>query len=280
MLKAELKGKLPEVENLEDILTSNFFTLIRYIPFKDCFLKILEQTKDYSSGKRNLLDRLTDKIDDLDPTNYSFKKVFFWPNSNVYGEPDIIVILESSIDIFPDILFCIEVKYLSKKSSEEEGDQLKRYFEALSKKRNRITFSEPEISNFKGLFMGIIYLTDMEQSEEVIDSINQIKNDLKVNPEESLFELRWKNITKIINEINSEENKYNHLLKDLQEYLIYKNFKDFDGFTIPYEDIFSLDTHKIFYHKRGLFFKGVSYVPMDIVNYVNDKRKIIFYKGG
>jgi hypothetical protein len=51
MLQAEMKGKVPEVEGKEDVLTSNVFGLLRYVHNPDVLRRILDQARALSGQK-------------------------------------------------------------------------------------------------------------------------------------------------------------------------------------------------------------------------------------
>ena len=106
MIYAELKSKIPEVLNREDILTSNVFTLIKLLP-DQLILQILR-------------DLLPAKGQNILPKNQKIKCFDFWKKINGLKEPDIYIETDSGFVII------IEVKYQSPESSES---QLKDYLD-------------------------------------------------------------------------------------------------------------------------------------------------------
>lgn len=109
MIYAELKSKIPEVSNREDILTSNVFTLIKLLP-DQLILQIF-------------CDLLPKNGQSILPKNETIKCFEFWKKINGLKEPDIYIELDSGFIII------IEVKYRSPESSEF---QLKEYLELFN----------------------------------------------------------------------------------------------------------------------------------------------------
>ena len=242
MIQAELNGKLPEVENSEDVLSSNVFGMLKYLPPQKSIFKILEQTKDYSKQRNSLIDNLNAQNISL----YQYDKVnyYFWKYSSVHGEPDLILIIRSSEKALEPLMLCIEAKYLSPKSREGEFDQLKDYCLSLEKSEFRKNYNESDIADFKGNFIGIIYLTYFSQYLDVQESLGQIKKKGFNNYESKLFELRWNDITRVLRGFESSYEHEKMIAEDLVSLLIKKNLMDFEGFPeisfdLRYDCLFS-----------------------------------------
>lgn len=116
MLQAQLKGKLSiEQENLEDILTSNVFGSLKYLPVQEGLLPFLGNAMSIEGGC--LAGYFTNVIN----ADYQF-----WQWLNMSGcegcEPDVLIVLCHS-DGFKSLVL-VEAKYRSGKSSEtdEESD--------------------------------------------------------------------------------------------------------------------------------------------------------------
>jgi hypothetical protein len=257
---------LPEIENIEDSLTSNIFGLLRYLSFEKGLLKILSITKDYKN-RASLLDnnpnlKLYDKIEYL-----------FWEFSSDYGEPDLIIIFNSSKKNLPPLVLVIEVKFYSGKSRSGKDDQLKDYFIALSHEKGRNTFLNEKIKNFKGEFMGLIYLTYYNQINDIEETINELSKEWVKECRNKIYELRWNDITKIfknkdnVNLTSSELNIYEDIFLILKK----KNFIDFEGWSIPPK----VTTGSIFF--ESFYFKNI---PNNVVNTVRNFEKYIFFRGG
>jgi hypothetical protein len=228
MIQAELCGKLPSFENREDVLTSNVFGLLKYLPPKKSIIKILAQTKDYSKKRYSISANLKAQginIDLYDQTDY-----YFWKYSPKYGEPDLILIFKSSLKKLVPLMLCIEVKYLSNKSRKGEYDQLKDYCLSLEDVYSRKTYKTTDIAEFDGLFIGIIYLTYFSQYSSAIESLEGLRTHGYGNYQSKLYELRWNEITKILKEYKSNSKYERMIVDDIVRLLTKKNFIDFIGF--------------------------------------------------
>lgn len=121
MIDAELKGKLPEVENKEDVLTSTIFGMLKHLTENQILSNILQNAISPSGHK--LFECMDENIHDCQT------EFMFWPNMPGFGEPDLIIVFKKEDG--RKYQLCIEVKYHSSKSGVGEDDQLRRYFEAL-----------------------------------------------------------------------------------------------------------------------------------------------------
>ena len=243
MIQAELHGKLSEIKNSEDVLTSNIFGLLKYLP-NDILLNILDHAKTLSGKKI-----------EFDLKSY-IPEFIFWENIKGYGEPDLIIKFRNKVG--HELILCIEIKYYSSKSGDGDNDQLKRYFEALS-------ISSKE----KSSFLGVVYLTKYPSRKELEDSLYYIKQKELDDSEEKLFQLRWFEITKSLENYNGVLNRHEDLIvKDLIEYLKYKNFVEFTDFTFQSKDFnFSPDRFYFIDYKE---FKGFSFLKQDFNIGVNE----------
>jgi hypothetical protein len=109
MIPALLKGKLSrEQENMEDLLTSTVFGVLRYVPYASGLYKLLEHVDN-----QEFLRALPSPNEAVD-VHYDF-----WPaltaEESAACEPDLIITLVSSHAATIKIL--VEVKHLSEKSS-------------------------------------------------------------------------------------------------------------------------------------------------------------------
>jgi len=229
MIQAELRGKLPEIENKEDILTSNIFGMLKYLPPQKGIFRILEAAKDYSEKRSSFIENL--KAQSIDLNDYDDVEYHFWEYSQEYGEPDIILIIKDSEGHRTDLMLCIEVKFQSEKSGTGEYDQLELYTLALADKEKRKTFRNTGISNFDGIFLGTIYLTHYTQFRSVLESLAQIQKSGASGFESKIYELRWNEVTKTLVQLKIESEYENRLVDDLVLLLKTKNLVDFEGFT-------------------------------------------------
>ena len=134
MLQALFNGKLSrEQENMEDILTSNVFGLLKYVPTCEGLLKYLALAED-KDGKQPL-DYLS-SVSELAQESINYEFWPWWEESNCKGcEPDVAISLK--IPGKHNLLVLIEAKYLSGKSSKADettdkpNDQLAREWDNL-----------------------------------------------------------------------------------------------------------------------------------------------------
>jgi hypothetical protein len=154
MLQAEIRGKLPEVQNAEDVLTSNVFGLLKYISQKDLLINIL-------ACARTITGKVFLECIGVDLGDYS-QEYFFWEKLGKFGEPDIFIKFQR--DRQPSFILGIEVKYYYSKHGEGDDDQLKRYFEGMDK----------HASLKQSNFLGLIYLTKYPSNTEIEESLKYI----------------------------------------------------------------------------------------------------------
>jgi hypothetical protein len=113
MIEALLRGKLSrEQENMEDILTSNVFGLLQYVPPEMGLFKFLAKAETIE-GERPLAVFSGARVGEFRVISFSL-----WPKWRGC-EPD--VVLHVGSDDRSSYLVCIEAKYLSGKSSEADG---------------------------------------------------------------------------------------------------------------------------------------------------------------
>lgn len=251
MLEAEIKGKIPEIQAMEDILTSTVFGLLKYIVDKGVLLKILENAKTLSN--KSFQDSINVNL--IDYTT----EILFWQRIPGYGEPDLIIRFKNNKK--PELILCIEVKYYSSKSGEGDDDQLRRYFEGLD-----FTSS---IKN--SIFLGVIYLTKYPSKDELESSLFYMKKHNIADSENKLFQLRWYEVTKAIEEydIKSLDERDRKILFDLLKYLHHKNLVEFTHFTFLSQDFY--DNPPLFYHYEKKGFNGFSFLQEDFNLKFNNK---------
>jgi hypothetical protein len=129
MLQAQLKGKLTrKEEDLEDLLTSNVFGSIKYVPPEEGLLPLLASSIDKDGNVP------THALQPISTVKYEF-----WPwiqEQKCEGcEPDVLITAQLLND--HKIIVLVEAKYLSEKSSEANEretpeDQLAREWDNLT----------------------------------------------------------------------------------------------------------------------------------------------------
>jgi len=138
MIDALLNGKLSRnQENMEDILTSSVFGLMKYLPAEQGLFPYLRKTKMYPEGLVGF-----EYLSDAKKVTYEF-----WPKFSeddcLPCEPDLVITIDFDAPRKP-LVIVIEAKYLSGKSSVADDkarrptDQLAREWDNLSKHCARI----------------------------------------------------------------------------------------------------------------------------------------------
>jgi hypothetical protein len=267
---AEIHGKISSSgsnlsDRLEDMLTSDIFGPLRYLPFQDGLLNILLQARNYSNDTWLSLD-----IGDKNP----ILKIHFWPKlSN--SEPDILI-------EFGDQLFIIEVKYLSGKSGHFDSNEAEQgNLESASSDQLGREFID--LLNFPGKFQrrSLIYLTshrelpmhDIKAGHDAVIVYNP--KDYGAQYQDNTYWLSWFTVHELISNLLDQQQSYYQklILKDMKCLLHKKGFRGFEGFANLDIKNVKLQFDTIFYKKRlSMYFKNVN----SPVNAVSGK---IFYQG-
>jgi hypothetical protein len=211
MLMALIKGQLSrEQENMEDILTSNVFGTLQYLPPSQGVLPFITQ------ATYNKIFYPLKNINKAIEVSYEF-----WPYLNELGcnpcEPDVLIRLTTLHG--EKYIVLIEAKYLSGKSSERDeethpNDQLAREYDNLrlvAEREERIPI--------------LIYLTaDLSIPEEDI-SISKEEIIKKRNIDPDIFWLSWRHLSPVIEKINEP------ILQHLTQAMLKLNLVFFHGFS-------------------------------------------------
>lgn len=228
MTIAEIYGKISSSgsnisDRSEDLLTSDVFGCLRYIPFKEGFQKILAQAQRRTDSERLSITSTNNGV-----------KVHFWPRLENNSEPDVLI-------RFGDHLIIIEVKYLSGKSGhyganqENENnleaassDQLARLFQGLMSDKGNC----PKRS--------LIYLTahrvlpnnDIKAGYEALDKLS---DDSRHKYNDNVYWLSWFEVYKTISgllkeDIQLRDKCWRFVLCDIQRLLHRKGLRQFEGF--------------------------------------------------
>jgi hypothetical protein len=189
MLHAMLHGKLTrQEEDMEDLLTSNVFGLLRYVPADAALLPFLGAAKDVISGL-HLENWLRGVV--------ALEGWTFWPALCSAGcipcEPDVDLVLSHADGSRTRLL--IEAKYRSGKSSfasaesEQPKDQLAREFDNLS-----VAAGAAGIDRY-----AVVYVTaDVACPREEIEASAQ-EYLAKRGTKPILFWLSWRTLTDVLN---------------------------------------------------------------------------------
>ena len=202
-----MHNKIPQLETWEDILTSNVFGLLELMEYK-YLLDLISMARNHKN------DTIENKLKDR-----KVRTVELWKHFKNIGEPDILVKLDDGT------FFIIEVKYFShehnKKNKQVEGNNEKDYKEdgQLSK------YLDIGIDKKKNDF--IIYLTADYQS------IKHIKNSKSSSKEclNNIYHIHWDKFNEYLGKIENLEGLEKNIVNKIIEYLNYKGFEYWDGFS-------------------------------------------------
>lgn len=224
MIKAELHGKANPLEGVEDVLTSNVFGVLSYLPPEYGLIPFLKKGV-------NLHGEHPDFLDNRGDPDY-----LFWPKTTGFNrEPDLLVLFGNEVAIN------IECKYHSGKHNrlieepEEEisnGDQLaEQYYDLL---KGNLPFS---VGGERYLFYitkhFVLPTTELQESEALLAELG-CEHTVK-----RMFWLSWRSLTNSIQE-TLEEHKADLrkgellALEDLQKLMVRKQLTQFSGFQVPH----------------------------------------------
>ena len=214
MLQAMLHGKLSrEEENLEDLLTSNTFGLMKYLPPEAVLIPFL------SLGKDPLQDH---SLADWLKCNLRIERFRFWPtlaHRDCFScEPDVDIVFLHDDGTITWVL--IEAKYRSGKSSdaiagiEKPNDQLAREFDNLK-----------NISQHEGITRyALVYLTTDYTcpKTELEESANEFKRKRDSSP--NLYWLSWRMLFDVL---ERADYSHNSIIEDLRNLMLNLNLTMF-----------------------------------------------------
>lgn len=275
MIQATLHGKVPEFENVEDLLTSSVFGRLRYLPPGDALIPFLETAFLYDCSPRTTLKKYFAEHNILFGL-YKSVKYFFWCKHSNLGEPDLILIFSNHQNGDQDLLILVEAKYKSPKSSTGENDQLKRYYIAITEQPNE--FYHVDFANFSGIIGPIIYLTEMEASSEIQDAEQEIVK-AKKTLKHPIFHLRWQQLYKILEQRLPQEQTKLFIFEDLLSHLKDSNLEEFSGITCPSKDLDFINNHfPVFYNEVPQTVQDYKYFKnLPLVSFKEEK--YCFYRG-
>ncbi|WP_139339565.1 hypothetical protein [Bacillus dakarensis] len=226
LLIAEMKGKIPtKLQNSEDLLTSSVIGTFRYLSSSTYIQSVLESSMNIK-GRRLLFDT-------------PIKKCLFefWPRLDD-SEPDVLLRLIDAND--HEYLLCIEAKFWSDKSSEEDTtidveerknwqrDQLAREIETIHTVDCH-KFMKVNQEKLKRIMF--VYLTNDTylHFKEIKESISFVKDiDFSID---HIYWLSWKQIFNVINSVSHFQTPQDAmLLTDLGRLLRKKGLVSFNGF--------------------------------------------------
>ena len=219
MLMALLKGKLSrEQENMEDILTSNVFGLLGYLPAERGLLPFLACAEN-QSGERPLACLAKPTIPADQQVSYEF-----WPwmeATDCFGcEPDVLLRIPRSGD--NRLLVLVEAKYLSGKSSEASDEYSKPTDQLAREWDNLVRVAERESSE-----PVLIYLT-ADMAYPTVDIMPSVEEYEAKRPDAARPTILWLTWRRIADVFGSTEER---ILQDLVLLVKRLNLTAFEGFS-------------------------------------------------
>lgn len=224
MTIAEIHGKISGgggnlSDRLEDLLTSDVFGPLRYLPFTEGLLRVIGKARLYTDPGTTFYAKFGKNL-----RNKPEPKVIFWPRMEC-SEPDVLIEFEHH-------LVMVEAKYLSGKSGDFDHenaetvshDQLAREF------RDLLDYRPGGFSD-----RTLIYLTahstlpkeDLEKSHGAMNG-EEGKGKFRQNT----YWLSWYEIRNAVEELLGEQKDQNKklVLDDMERLLHRKGFRKFEGF--------------------------------------------------
>lgn len=214
MLQAQLSGKLTRHEqDLEDLLTSNVFGSIKYVPIELGLIPLLSSAENHEG-------RIFSQpgIDSILEVRYEF-----WPLLHEVGcaacEPDLLIRITHING--KRSLILVESKYLSGKSSEADemdtpSDQLAREWSNLVSLAKRCNANPIMLYVTAGT---VFPTSDVEAARLELGSKCPEKSEMNI------FWLSWRSLPKIFSNTDQE------ILKDLVTLLRRQGLKMFEGIS-------------------------------------------------
>jgi hypothetical protein len=209
MIIADIKGKLPELQNWEDYLTSCVFSSLNYLG-DDCLEGFLRTAR--SSDSRYLNVPIRNAIYD------------FWPCEG-NTEPDVVISTKEAVII-------IEAKFYSGKSgvgveTEEEAEIQKEQKELRKQFRDQLAreylFGKNKKNQFYVIFVTADSIFPTEDIEQTLKAIESMQGEKEAqNARKYIFWTKWHCISPIMEEVIKKDNNktYRSLIaKDLLEFL-------------------------------------------------------------
>ncbi|RDU37089.1 hypothetical protein DRW41_10410 [Neobacillus piezotolerans] len=238
MLKAFVHGKVPsELENREDILTSNVFGTLNYLSNGSLICSLLRNSLNVNNQ--------TLHIEGENP----HVRMWFWPRLE-RSEPDLLLSLKTDSQTY---LFLIEVKYFSGKSGEDpEGIEAEnilnqKFYDQLAREYWDLhsgSLYEKIGTEYKTAKKALIYLTlnHVFPKKDIENSLRTIreKTDFQ-NPK--LYWLSWLTFHNEMSVWSPSSGGDSRIKEDLLRYLERKGIKSFGGFQLVDEELLNWKFH-------------------------------------
>ena len=259
MTIAEIHGKISSSgsnisDRLEDLLTSDVFGPLRYLPAADGILPVLRKARNYKGEKLSICDGSTCEL-----------KLQFWPRfthseRDAQVEPDVVVEYGKHVVM-------IEAKYLSGKSGGGEDD-----FESIGSETASSDQLAKEFHVLKEHYSSyckhtLIYLTAHNTFPE-----NDINEGCSSNNAEdykrNTYWLSWFDIHDSIEALHiSQQDAHKKLILDDIKCLLYrKGFRKFEGFKKIEAMKVNPVSEKLFYQHAIKRFEGFEKLAIAEIN--------------
>jgi hypothetical protein len=263
MTVAETHGKISEAgtnlsERMEDLLTSDIFGCMRYLPHQKALIPFLRTAKSFRGSTLQIPDTIT-------KVHYSFWPWLKFPNC-VPCEPDVLLGLEAKEALH---LIMIEAKYFSGLSSEEDdqdkpNSQLARELDNLSVVTSS-QFACPSKLNIGS--RSLVFITqDMKLPANLLaQSLTEYQ--LKRGREADIFWTSWRFLPDIIETLLTTEATPEHraILEDMLLLLKRKRLIMFGGMEPVASEIKASDLD--FYHITMRRFKWPDFTILRPIEY-------------
>lgn len=217
MLAAQLRGKLTRrEEDLEDLLTSNVFGSIRYVPSPDGLIPLLTSAESVN-GSFPLKDLQI----------LEFPEYEFWPNMQEQNcnrcEPDVLIHLTQNNG--KKIIVLVEAKYRSGLSS--EADETERPMDQLAREWDNLV----NLAKRSNATPFLLYITaDFSFPNKEINEAQQEfskKRNKCISPKMNILWTSWRKLSKLL------PTQKHLILKDLVAVLRMQGLIFFEGISIP-----------------------------------------------
>jgi hypothetical protein len=246
MLLAEIHGKsCPEVEGLEDLITSSVFGHLRLIDPPLFWQEFFGRARTVERPSRTLSEVLLSS--GIEPRLYTKVETRFWSSfSNC--QPDLV--LRFTGDGAPPLVTLVEVKLNSGKSGFGGQDQLAKYLSLLDDAEYLKDWS-PGVSN-----RFLLYLTRRFAEDDLENSVLESKSP---NARGRMFGVEWADIL----EVSSPLRCRSSLLGEVADFLDRRRFGRFGGYRaiqigpVPGGDFF----------RRGYFREPLDFVMQEGVGF-------------
>jgi len=213
---------------MEDLLTSDVFSAMKYLPPELLFIPFIQLSIDKQENDISI------RFDGMKKIEYHF-----WPIFEL-SEPDVLIHIE--YDDGSHFVIVIEAKYLSGKSgdslSEEEMETAKAPVDQLAREYKDLLENAAGYIGIEALSeddVALVYVTanNIIPKKELHDSLKEIQATLPYLKEVKMFWNTWYNVQDIAKTSLESNNQYQReILKDLIELMEKKRLTHFNGIRL------------------------------------------------